>query len=128
MKAYPVAHPVPRKSGPHYWAELAAGNLLRDLPLSMRRYRSRALLRQVETLTRREKFDVIVCDFLASAANIPELNRRSAISAQRRVEHLETSHGICCTFWHRAYCRGQYEKMLRYEAGMLRRQDGYRGF
>ena len=118
-KAYPVAHPVPRKRGPHYWAELAAG-ACRDLPLSMRRYRSRALLRQVETLTRREKFDVIVCDFLASAANIPELE--SAVLFQHNVEssiwkrHLE----YAPTLWHRAYCREQYEKMLRYEAAACR--------
>jgi glycosyltransferase involved in cell wall biosynthesis len=86
----------------------------------MRRYRSHALLRQVETLTRQEKFDAIVCDFLASAANIPELdsavlfqhNVESAIW-KRHVEHAPTP-------WHRAYCHGQYERMFGYEASVCR--------
>ena len=118
-KAYPVAHPVTRKSGPHYWAELAAGACT-DLPLAMRRYRSRALLRQVETLTRRENFDAVVCDFLASAANIPELN--SAVLFQHNVESVIWRRHLECapTPWHRAYCRGQYEKMLHYEAEACR--------
>jgi glycosyltransferase involved in cell wall biosynthesis len=118
-KAYAVAHPATRKSGPHYWAELAAGAFT-DLPLSMRRYRSRALMRQVETLTRREKFDAVVCDFLASAANIPELN--SAVLFQHNVESIIWRRHLECapSPWHRAYCREQYEKMLRYEAGACR--------
>jgi glycosyltransferase involved in cell wall biosynthesis len=118
-KAYPVAHPVPQKSGPRYWAELATAPWT-SMPLSMLRYRSRDLLRQVETLTRRESFDAIVCDFLTSAANIPDLgnavlfqhNVESAIW-KRHTEHAPTPR-------HRAYCRGQYERMLRYEAGVCR--------
>ncbi len=118
-KAYPVAHPVPQKSGPRYWAQLARGPWS-NLPVPMLRYRSAALLRLIETLTRLEKFDAIVCDFLASAANIPELgnavlfqhNVESAIW-KRHAEHAPTP-------WHRAYSRGQYERMLRYEAEVCR--------
>jgi glycosyltransferase involved in cell wall biosynthesis len=117
--AYPVPHPMPRKKGPRWWAELAAG-LGTAMPLSMLRYRSRALLHQVESLTRRNAFDAIVCDFLASAANIPEMgqtvlfqhNVESAIW-KRHTEHAPSP-------WHRAYCRGQYERMLRYEAEVCR--------
>ena len=90
------------------------------IPLPVLRYRSRALLRQVETLTRREKFDAIVCDFLASAANIPELG--NAVLFQHNVESSiwkrHTEHAP--TPWHRAYCRGQYERMLRYEGRVCR--------
>jgi glycosyltransferase involved in cell wall biosynthesis len=118
-KAYAVPHPIPRKSGPRCWAQLAQGHLTR-LPLPMLRYRSSALLRLVETLTRREKFDAIVCDFLASAANIPDLgnavlfqhNVESAIW-KRHVEHAPTR-------WHRGYSQGQYERMLSYEADVCR--------
>jgi polysaccharide biosynthesis protein PslH len=118
-KAYAVSHPVPRKSGLRYWAELAAGPWT-SMPLPMRRYRSLALLRLVELLTRREKFDAIVCDFLASAANIPQLG--NAVLFQHNVEstiwkrHAENA----ATPWHRAYSRGQYERMLRYEAEVCR--------
>jgi glycosyltransferase involved in cell wall biosynthesis len=118
-KAYAVSHPVPRKSGPRYWAELAAGPWT-SMPLPMRRYRSRALLRLVEILTRLEKFDAIVCDFLASAANVPELG--NAVLFQHNVESViwkrHTEHAP--TPWHRAYSRCQYERMLRYEAEVCR--------
>jgi polysaccharide biosynthesis protein PslH len=118
-KAYAVAHPVPRKSGPRYWAELAAGPWA-SLPLPMLRYRSRALLRLVETITRLEKFDAIVCDFLASAANVPELGE--AVLFQHNVESMIWKRHIehAPTPWHRAYSRCQYERMLRYEAEVCR--------
>jgi glycosyltransferase involved in cell wall biosynthesis len=118
-KAYAVPHPIPRKSGPRYWAELARGPWT-SMPVPMLRYRSRALLRLVEILSRLEKFDTIVCDFLASAANIPQLgnavlfqhNVESAIW-KRYIEHAPTR-------WHRAYSEGQFERMLRYEAEVCR--------
>lgn len=113
-KAYAVPHTVARKSGPHYWAELARG-VMRKTPLAILRYRSRALLDEVETLMRREKFDAIVCDFLASAANIPELgpvvlfqHNVESMIWQRHTEHAPTP-------WHRAYCQAQYRRMLHYE-------------
>ena len=118
-KAYAVSHPIPRNSGPRYWAELAAGPWT-SMPLPMLRYRSLALLRLVELLTRREKFDAIVCDFLASAANVPQLG--NAVLFQHNVEstiwkrHAE----YASTPWHRAYSRGQYERMLLYEAEVCR--------
>ncbi len=90
------------------------------MPLPMLRYRSSALLRLVETLTRLDKFDAIVCDFLASAANVPELG--NAVLFQHNVESMiwkrHTEHAP--TPWHRAYVAGQYERMLRYEAEVCR--------
>ena len=118
-KAYVVSHPVARKSGPRYWAELATG-AFGNMPLPMLRYRSSALLRLVESLMRVEKFDAIVCDFLASAANVPELG--NAVLFQHNVESMiwkrHTEHAN--TPWHQAYARGQYERMLRYEAEVCR--------
>jgi polysaccharide biosynthesis protein PslH len=118
-KAYAVPHPVPRKSGPRFWAELAAGSWT-SLPLAVLRYRSHPLLRVVETLTRLEKFDAVVCDFLASSANIGELG--NAVLFQHNVESaiwkLHAEHAPSA--WHRAYSRGQYRRMLRYEAEVCR--------
>jgi glycosyltransferase involved in cell wall biosynthesis len=84
------------------------------------RYRSRALLRLVEALTRRQKFDAVLCDFLASAANIPELG--NAVLFQHNVESMiwkrHTEHAP--TPWHRAFCSAQYQRMLRYEGEVCR--------
>ncbi len=118
-KAYPISHRVPQKSGARYWAELATGPWT-SMPVPMLRYRSRRLLRLVEVLTRLEKFDALVCDFLSSAANIPELE--NAVLFQHNVEstiwkrHTEYAPSP----WHRAYCRAQYERMLLYEAEVCR--------
>lgn len=118
-KAYPIPHRVPRKSGPRYWSELAQGAFA-EIPLPVLRYRSTALRRQIETLIRREGFDAMVCDFLASAINIPELDRTllfqhnvESMIWQRHAEHAPTP-------WHRAYCRAQHQRMLRYEAEVSR--------
>ncbi len=114
-KAYAVSHEAPRKSGPRYWAQLAQGPWT-SMPVAMQRYRSRALLRLIETITRLEKFDAIVCDFLASAANVPDLG--NVVLFQHNVESMiwkrHTEHAP--SPWHRAYSRGQYQRMLRYEA------------
>jgi polysaccharide biosynthesis protein PslH len=118
-KVYAVPHSVPLNFTPRFWWQAAASTST-GLPLTVLRYRSRALLRQIETLTRRESFDAIVCDFLASAANIPELGK--AVLFQHNVESIiwkrHTEHAS--TPWHRAFCKAQYTKMLRYEAEACR--------
>jgi glycosyltransferase involved in cell wall biosynthesis len=79
------------------------------------RYRSDALKRQVENLTRREKFDAIVCDFLSSAANVPHPG--AAILFQHNIEsiiwkrHAEHARSRLL----KMYFQGQYQRMLRYE-------------
>src|ERR1700733_14058446 len=54
-KMYAVPHSVPRSFAPRFWWQAAASSST-GLPLTVLRYRSRTLLRQVETLTPREKF------------------------------------------------------------------------
>jgi glycosyltransferase involved in cell wall biosynthesis len=118
-KAYAVPHSVPRNFAPRFWWQ-AAASASTGLPLTVLRYRSRALLRLVEALTRRQKFDAVLCDFLASAANIPELG--NAVLFQHNVESMiwkrHTEHAP--TPWHRAFCSAQYQRMLRYEGEVCR--------
>jgi len=118
-KAYAIPHPAPQNHGARYWAELASG-VWAKTPLPMLRYRSNLLLHRVEEILRQERFDAIVCDFLASAANIPELSR--AVLFQHNVESMiwkrHAEHAP--TLWHRAYCRTQHQRMVRYEGDVLR--------
>jgi glycosyltransferase involved in cell wall biosynthesis len=118
-KAYAIPHNVPESFAPRFWWQAAASSST-GLPLTVLRYRSRAMLREVETLTRREGFDAVVCDFLASAANIPQLENAvlfqhnvESIIWKRHVEHSPTP-------WHRAFSRAQYHRMLRYEGAVCR--------
>jgi glycosyltransferase involved in cell wall biosynthesis len=118
-KAYAAPHSVPQNFAPRFWWQ-AAASISTGLPLTVLRYRSQALLRLVEALTHRERFDAVVCDFLVSAANIPELG--NAVLFQHNVESSiwkrHTEHAP--TPWHRAFCRAQYGRMLRYEGEVCR--------
>src|ERR1700683_1312531 len=71
-QAYPIPHFAPGRSSPRFWTQACAG-LFSPLPLAVSRYQSDAMKRRIETLTRSEKFDAVVCDFLFAAPNMPDL-------------------------------------------------------
>jgi glycosyltransferase involved in cell wall biosynthesis len=60
------------------------GSFLSPVPLAVSRYSSRPLRRKIKDLVASEGYDVIVCDFLASAPNIPELG--DCVLFQHNVE------------------------------------------
>jgi glycosyltransferase involved in cell wall biosynthesis len=118
-KAYPIPHRVPRRSTPKFWLQASAG-LFSRLPLSVSRYRSDAMNRQIEALTRSERFDAIVCDFLFAAPNMPDLG--ACVLFQHNVEaHIWKRHvEHAANPFHRSYFRGQYQRMQRYEGQVCR--------
>jgi glycosyltransferase involved in cell wall biosynthesis len=113
-KAYPIAHQVPPDFTPRFCRQICESHFSK-LPVAVLRYRSDALRRQVDQLTQREKFDAIVCDFLFSAANIPDPG--ASILFQHNVESIiwkrHAEHARTCLL--KKYFRGQYKRMLRYE-------------
>jgi polysaccharide biosynthesis protein PslH len=118
-RAYPVAHQAPPDFSPRFCRQICESHFSK-LPLAVLRYRSDVLARQVDCLTRKEKFDAIVCDFLFSAPNIPDPG--AAILFQHNVEsilwkrHAEHTR----SFLLKIYFQGQYERMLRYEKCVCR--------
>ncbi len=84
-RAYPVRRPVPPAGSTRFFAQ-AAHNIFSPLPLAVGRYRSPAMRKQVAALVARHSFDAIVCDFLSSAPNIP--NIENAILFQHNVESI----------------------------------------
>jgi len=82
-RAYPIPHHVPEKTSVAFAGQLVEG-LFSALPVAVSRYRSPEMRRKIEQLTRSEKFDAIVCDFLFPAQNIPELSR--CVLFQHNVE------------------------------------------
>src|SRR5712671_7677215 len=113
-KAYPIPHSVPPPNTAGYYLQAFAG-LFSSMPVSVKRYQSDGMRRQLETLHRSEKFDAIVCDFLFPAVNIQNLS--SCVLFQHNVEAMiwkrnaETQSSALM----RAYFGGQYDRMLRYE-------------
>ncbi|HMF54552.1 MAG TPA: glycosyltransferase, partial [Edaphobacter sp.] len=60
------------------------GSLTNPMPLAVSRYASEKLKRDIEQLISVENYDSIVCDFLAAAPNVPQLDR--CVLFQHNVE------------------------------------------
>ena len=119
---------VPRADTPKgtlkFQAE-AAAHLFRRLPYAVGKYRSPAFRRIVQRLLDRERFDLIVCDFLFPAVNLPRRLPCPAVIFTHNVEaeiwrrHAETRKGRIG----RALLATQWRRMLRYEGRTLARFD-----
>jgi len=117
-KAYPVAHRVPTKTSPAFALQLIAG-LFSRLPVAVSRYRSLAMLRQVETLVGQHKFDAVICDFLFPAPNIPQLD--SCVLFQHNVESMIWKRYVeHATGLKRLYFQLQAKRMMAYEGEVCR--------
>ncbi len=101
-------------------------HLFDPLPYACGKYRSRAFARQIRELLYTEPFDLIVCDFLFPAVNLPNALPCPAVMFTHNVEseiwrrHAETQTSALG----RLLYGMQYRRMLRYERRMLARFDG----
>jgi len=117
---YPIPHSVPAKFSAGFAGELIQG-LYSKWPVGINRYRSPEMERTIADLTRREKFDAIVCDFLNASQNMPDLG--SAVLFQHNVEAViwkrqaERARNPVV----RAYFGLQARKMRDYERDVCRR-------
>jgi sugar transferase (PEP-CTERM/EpsH1 system associated) len=104
----------------------AALHVVNPLPYAVGKYRSRAFADRLNALMAREPFDLIVCDFLFPAVNLPGRLPCPAVIFTHNVEseiwrrHAETKTGRLARMLYRA----QYRRMLRYEGRTLKRFDG----
>ncbi|HXD75026.1 MAG TPA: glycosyltransferase, partial [Vicinamibacterales bacterium] len=103
----------------------AALHLVDPLPYAVGKYRSAEYRRRLEALLARERFDLIVCDFLFPAVNLPKRLPCPAVMFTHNVEseiwrrHAETASGVT-----RPLYTTQYRRMLRFERRALDRFDG----
>jgi sugar transferase (PEP-CTERM/EpsH1 system associated) len=95
------------------------------LPYAVGKYRSRAFRRRFDALLRERRFDLIVCDFLVPAVNMPPRLPCPSVIFTHNVEseiwrrHAETKRGLA-----RLLYRSQHRRMLRFERRTLGRFDG----
>jgi glycosyltransferase involved in cell wall biosynthesis len=82
-RCYTVPHTLSPRRSLAFATELARG-LVSPVPVSIRRYQSKALRSLVASLLGREHFDRIVCDFLQPAYALPDLSK--VILFQHNVE------------------------------------------
>jgi sugar transferase (PEP-CTERM/EpsH1 system associated) len=103
----------------------AAMHVVDPLPYAVGKYRSRAFRARLQALLATERFDLIVCDFLFPAVNLPTRLPCPAVIFTHNVEseiwrrHAETKTGLS-----RWLYRAQHLRMLRYEGRTLARFNG----
>jgi polysaccharide biosynthesis protein PslH len=121
-------HVVPRrpvpKGSPRFLAH-AAMHLVRPLPYAVGAYVSRAYRQRLASLLATERFDLVVCDFLPPAANLPATMPCPTVLFTHNVEaeiwrrHYETT----TSWWRRDLMKQQWRRMLRFERRAVRRFD-----
>jgi len=120
-----IARSEPAKGTLRFYAD-AAMHVIDPLPYAVGKYRSRAFRQRIEALLAERPFDLIVCDFLFPAVNLPQRLPCPAVIFTHNVEseiwrrHAETKSGRLGRLLYGA----QYKRMLRYEGRTLARFDG----
>lgn len=115
----------PSKGTLAFYAD-AARHLVDSRPYAVAKYESAAYKDAVAAALARTSYDLIVCDFLPPAVNLPERLPCPAVLFTHNVEaeiwrrHAETVTSTAKRLLYRA----QHRRMLRFEAQALRRFDG----
>jgi glycosyltransferase involved in cell wall biosynthesis len=116
-------HPVPRRPADRgslrFWGQFAE-NLLSPLPIAVGRYRSAQMERRIRDLTRCERFDHMVCDFIMPSVNVPDLSR--CVLFQHNVETVVWQRLAKCATdpVRRLYYGVQARRMYEYESRVCR--------
>ena len=104
----------------------AASRLFDPLPYAIGKYRSREYRRRLQHRLGTDRFDLIVCDFLVPAVNMPARLPCASVLFTHNVEaeiwrrHAETAVNPIA----RRLLRTQHRRMLRFERSTLARFDG----
>jgi polysaccharide biosynthesis protein PslH len=119
-----IPHRQREKFTAGFYVELA-GNLASNLPYAIAKYKSAEMYRQVQELTSQGLFDVVVCDFLAPAVNVPRTVSCPAVLFQHNVEAMiwKRHAEVQTKALKHAYLAGQWRKMQAFESVMCRRFD-----
>ena len=119
-----VPHERREKFTPGFYVDLFL-NLVAQQPYAVKKYESAAMRREVLERERSGLFDLLVCDFLAPAANVPRTLSIPTILFQHNVEAMiwKRHYEIQTNPVKKAYLYGQWQKMKRFEREMCRRFD-----
>jgi sugar transferase (PEP-CTERM/EpsH1 system associated) len=113
-----------RKFSARFYIDLGL-NLASSLPYALEKYRSAAMRRATERELNRDRYDVVVCDFLAPSVNFDPGGGVASVLFQHNVEsmiwrrHYETE----ANRLKKAFFHNQWRKMLAYERAACRRFD-----
>jgi len=113
--------PPPKGTLPFYSALL--GNLGSPLPYAVGRYRSAEMERAVQEHA--QHADLVICDFLAPAVNVPHQLACPVLLFQHNVESMiwERHTAVATSAVKKAYMNLQWQRMERFEGQACRRFD-----
>jgi sugar transferase (PEP-CTERM/EpsH1 system associated) len=112
------------KRSPAFYVELVR-NLVSDRPYAIAKYESGRMRRAIEDLARKGDTDVIVCDFLAPAVNVPDGLPCPVVLFQHNVEATiwERHARVASNPFVKAYFGQQWRRMARFERAQCQRLD-----
>jgi glycosyltransferase involved in cell wall biosynthesis len=119
-RAFPFPFRPAPKTSPRFALEIAAATFS-PLPLAVGRWRCAEMRTALEHLMREERYDAMVCDFLVTAVNFPELER--AVLFQHNVESViwQRRRENAGDPLRRMYMRLQEHRMREFEAAACKR-------
>ncbi|MDQ2855033.1 MAG: glycosyltransferase [Acidobacteriota bacterium] len=119
-----VPHLAHQKFTAGFYAELGL-NLVSSLPYAIAKYRSPEMRRTIQKLAAENVYDVVVCDFLTPAVNLPRNLSCPSILFQHNVEAMiwQRHAEVQTNTLKQTYLSGQWRKMQAFEGVMCRRFD-----
>lgn len=117
-----IPHKQREKFSKGFYVELLV-NLASPLPYAIKKYESPAM--RSDIIAREDLIDIVICDFLAPAINVPLSLSCPTVLFQHNVEamiwkrHFEVQNNRA----KKTYLRDQWRKMLRFEKETCRRFD-----
>ena len=117
-----VPHRRHEKFTAGFYVELAL-NLTSDLPYAIKKYQSNEMRREIEK--RVGQFDVLICDFLAPAVNVPRDLNCATVLFQHNVEAMiwKRHYEVQTNAAKKKYLFSQWRKMVEFEAATCPRFD-----
>lgn len=119
-----VPFAAPAKGTIGFYADLAR-NVFSPLPYALSRYRSEPMRAAIRQTVREQKVDLVVCDFLTPAVNLPDDLDVPILLFQHNVEAAiwERHAAVADQMVKKAYMREQWRRMRSFERHECRRVD-----
>jgi polysaccharide biosynthesis protein PslH len=119
-----VPHQPREKFTPAFYAELGT-NLFSSLPYAIAKYQSPEMQQRISELIDKRNHDVVVCDFLAPAINVPLNLPCASVLFEHNVEAMiwKRHYEVQTNPTKKIYLREQWRKMKAFEGKTCRRFD-----
>jgi glycosyltransferase involved in cell wall biosynthesis len=113
------------KKFPYLQNDLLRNLIGSRLPYVIEKYRSPDMRSAIETAADPERCDILICDFLTPAVNVPAMRRVPSILFQHNVESLIWKRmADNCSGVRRLYFQDQWRRLRRFEAQACATFDG----